>query len=286
MKPIFWLPFIEHTRHRERAENLKKAGVPLLPSGRYGFGILRQILDYAVYKLEDISPALPESRNEGSCALSEYDSLLWLQEHGVSIPPQAVASTREEALQAAEKLRYPLSVKIHSSDIQHKSDVGGVRLNIRNEEKLRSAFDEVMENCRKNAPQAELLGVLLKPMLKTGVEMIIGVKNDRDFGPMVMVGLGGIFVELFKDVQLAPAPLSKKQAMKMIQSLKGYPMLNGYRGAAVCDTEALADLLVQISQAAADGKDRIRELDINPVFVTEDGAAIADALLIMYGDTK
>ena len=141
-----------------------------------------------------------------------------------------------------------------------------------------------MDNCAKNAPDAKLEGVLIKPMLKYGTEMIIGVNNDRDFGPMIMVGMGGVFVELFKDVALAPAPLTGKQAMDMIESLASYPLLGGYRGGAVCDKEALADLLVKISEMAAEGKDKVKELDINPVFITEDGAAIADALLVLYDD--
>ena len=101
---------------------------------------------------------------------------------------------------------------------------------------------------------------------------------------MIMVGMGGVFVELFKDVALAPAPLTGKQAMDMIESLASYPLLGGYRGGAVCDKEALADLLVKISEMAAEGKDKVKELDINPVFITEDGAAIADALLVLYDD--
>ena len=200
----------------------------------------------------------------------------------MQIPPQAVAATKEEAVEAAKILGYPLSVKIHSEDIQHKSDVGGVMLNIKDEKELEAAFDTVMGNCKKNAPNAKLLGVLLKPMLKTGAEMIIGVSNDKNFGPSVMIGMGGVFVELFKDVQLAPAPLSKNQAVKMIESLKAFPLLNGYRGKPVYDKDALAELLVSISQMAAMGKDEIKELDINPVFVTEDGVSIADALLIKY----
>ena len=112
--------------------------------------------------------------------------------------------------------------------------------------------------------------------------MIIGVNNDRDFGPMIMVGMGGVFVELFKDVQLVPAPLSLNQAGKMIENLKAYPLLNGYRGSAVCDKDALAELLVKISEMAAARKDEIKELDINPVFVNNEGVAIADALLVVY----
>ena len=281
MKSIFWLPFIEHTRDKESADALRRAQVGLLPTGRYGCSALKKILDYATWHFEDFTAAIPGVRFGAKRSLSEYESLCYLRAHGVTIPPQAVAATADEAAEAAKMLGYPLSVKIHSADIQHKSDVGGVRLGIRDEGELRAAFDTVMDNCRKNAPQARLEGVLLKPMLKTGVEMIIGVNNDKDFGPQVMVGMGGVFVELFKDVQLAPAPLTSGQAMDMIRSLKAFPLLDGYRGGAKCDAQALADLLVDISRMAADGKDEIRELDINPVFVTEDGVAIADALLVL-----
>ena len=286
IKPIFWIPFIEHSRHPESARMLKEAGVPLLPCGRYGFGILHQVLEFAAFEYEETEAAIPDGHPAQSYGMSEFESLSFLEEQGVPIPPQAVASSHEEAIQAAKTLGYPLSVKIHSADIQHKSDVGGVKLNIQNDEELCRAFDEIMENCSKHAPGARLSGVLLKPMLKPGVEMIIGVNNDRDFGPMIMVGMGGVFVELFKDVQLAPAPLTKKQAEKMIQELRAYPLLNGYRGNPVCDKEALADLLVRISEMAARNKNVIKELDINPVFVTEDGVAIADALLLVYGDEK
>ena len=236
------------------------------------------------FEYQDTEAAVPERTHGPSQGLSEYESLNYLKAHGVTIPPQAVAATADEAVKAAGNLGYPLSVKIHSADIQHKSDVGGVKLNIRDEAELRLAFETVMDNCRKNAPDAKLEGVLLKPMLKAGVEMIIGVNNDKDFGPMIMVGMGGVFVELFKDVQLAPAPLTREQAKKMLESLNSYPLLNGYRGNPVCDKEALADMLVSISEMAAKGKDSIKELDINPVFVTEEGVAIADALLVQYID--
>lgn len=282
MKPVFWLPLVEHSRHRSSADTLRRAGVPLLPTGRYGCGALKKILDFSTGDYAPTDIALPEKRHTAAHALSEYDSLRYLQSHGVEIPPQAVAVNHEQALEAARELGYPLSVKIHSADIQHKSDVGGVRLNIRNDEQLLEAFDAVMDSCARKAPGAKLEGVLLKPMLKTGAEMIIGVNNDPDFGPMVLIGMGGVFVELFQDVQLAPAPLTMEQARQMIRSLKAYPLLNGYRGSPVCDQEALARLLVDIGRMAAEGKEEIKELDLNPVFVTDQGVAIADALLIPY----
>ena len=284
LKPVFWIPFIEHTRHQESADILKAAGTPLLPTGRYGCTALKKILDFAVRTFEPMEPAVPEKKHGSSHSLSEFESLNYLSDHGVPIPPQAIAATADAAAEEAGKLGYPVSVKIHSRDIRHKSDVGGVKLNIRDEAELRAAFAAVMDNCAKNAPDAKLEGVLIKPMLKYGTEMIIGVNNDRDFGPIIMVGMGGVFVELFKDVALAPAPLTGKQAMDMIESLASYPLLGGYRGGAVCDKEALADLLVKISEMAAEGKDKVKELDINPVFITEDGAAIADALLVLYDD--
>ena len=282
MKPIFWMPFIEHTRHSGSAEALRRAGVPLLPTGRYACTILKQILEFATLDFEDTEAAVPEGVHSGQKALSEYDSLCRLAENGVPIPPQAIAITADEAVAKAGELGYPLSVKIHSADILHKSDVGGVKLNIKNNEELRQAFAVIMKSCTEHMPQAKLEGVLLKPMLEPGVEMIIGVNNDKDFGPMVMVGMGGVFVELFKDVQLAPAPLTKPQALRMIKSLKSYPLLNGYRGGKVGNVEALADLLVRISLMAAAEKENLKELDINPVFVTEKGVAIADALLVTY----
>lgn len=282
VKPIFWIPYIEHTRDKASADMLRDSGTPLMPTGVYGVDSLKKILNFATFDYEDGGIAIPEAAHTGRKGLSEYDSLCYLQEHGVSIPPQKIAATKEDAVEAAKELGFPLSVKIHSADIQHKSDVGGVKLNIRNEEELADAFDTVMTNCRQKAPNAKLEGVLLKPMLKTGAEMIIGVNNDKDFGPTVMVGMGGVFVELFKDVQLAPAPLTKKQAVTMIENLKAYPLLNGYRGNPVYNKEALADLLVSISEMAASGKDEVKELDLNPVFVTEEGVEIADALLIQY----
>uniref|UniRef100_UPI00359C2F84 acetate--CoA ligase family protein n=1 Tax=Faecalicatena contorta TaxID=39482 RepID=UPI00359C2F84 len=286
MKPVFWLPFIEHTRHQESADTLQEAGVALLPSGRYGCDIIKKVLDFSYFRFEDLEAAIPEEKHSSGIGLSEYDSLNYLESHGVPIPPQAVAVTKEEAAEAAEKLGYPLSVKIHSKDIQHKSDVGGVRLNIKNALELYAAFDEIMENCARNAPDAELSGVLIKPMLKPGVEMIIGVNNDKDFGPMIMAGMGGVFVELFKDVQLAPAPLTLNQAENMLRQLQSYPLLNGYRGNPICNQKALAELLVKISIMAAEGRDDIKELDINPVFVTEEDVSIADALLILYDKEK
>ncbi|WP_313163569.1 acetate--CoA ligase family protein [Sedimentibacter sp.] len=284
IKPVFWMPFIEHTRHLESANTLKDAGVPLLPTGKYACEIMKKIFDFSVFEFEDLGAAIPENVHNNTFALSEYESLCYLRDKGVNVPAMEVALTPEEAVVKAESLSYPLSVKVNSRDIMHKSDVGGVKLNIKNEEGLNKAFEDIIDSCSSKVPGAKIEGVLLKPMLEPGVEMIIGVNNDKDFGPTIMIGMGGVFVELFKDVQLSPAPLTKSKAMSMIQKLKAYPLLNGYRGSKVCNTDALAELLVKISEVAANGKDTIKEMDINPVFVTEKGVSIADGLLIVYED--
>lgn len=282
-KPVFWLPFNEHTRNAECAETLKKCGVPLLSTGIYGFRAIKAIQNFAQSEYEDVPVSLPDKElGSSSQALSEYASLCFLRDNGIDIPPQAVADTVERALAEGKKLGYPLSCKVHSADILHKSDVGGVKLNIKTPEELTAAYKAIMASVKEKCPAAKVEGVLLKPMLKQGVEMIIGINNDKQFGPTVMIGMGGVFVELFKDVQLATAPLSKKQAEAMIRKLKAFPLLDGYRGSKKCDVNALVNLLVKISEMAAANKNSIKELDLNPVFVTDEGVALADALLIEY----
>ncbi len=284
IKPIFWLPFMEHTRAKQCLADLQKSGVPLLSTSMYGCEAMRKILEFATFEYVDAQNAIPTKLNTGSNAKSEYESLCFLEKYQVPIPAQDIAASAEEALEKAKKLGYPLSVKVHSADILHKSDVGGVKLNIKNEEELKSAFDSIMASCSKACPSAKIEGVLIKPMLKAGTEMIIGITNDQDFGPMVVTGMGGVFVEIFKDVCMIPAPFTQEQALEALKSLASYPLLTGYRGSAPRDIDAFAKLLVKIGDMAAKCKDEIKELDINPVFVTEEGVSIADALLITYDD--
>jgi acetyltransferase len=282
VKPLVWIPFIAHTRDRESADILKASGVPLLSTGYYAFRCLKAIQNLALFDFEDIPVSLPDKKIDADfTSLSEYDSLCFLQNNGIpTIPPLAIAATLDKAIEEAAKLGYPLVCKVHSADIQHKSDVGGVKLNIKSPKELEDAWHSIMASTAEKCPKAKVEGVLVRPMLKPGVEMIIGINNDKQFGPTVMIGMGGVFVELFKDVQLATAPLSKGQAAQMIKRLKAFPLLSGYRGSKPCNIEALTSLLVKISEIAAANKNTIKELDINPVFVNEEGVAIADALII------
>ena len=172
--------------------------------------------------------------------------------------------------------------KIASPDILHKSDVGGVKLNLQDAGELETAYQEIMESVKEKCPDARIDGVLVQSMLPQGVEMIIGVNADPQFGPMILCGLGGVFVEVFKDVSLYPAPLNEQEARSMIESLKGYKLLNGYRGSKKCDVDALAKFIVKISEYAVAQKESLKELDINPLFVYPEGegVALADALVI------
>lgn len=281
-KPIAVMSFFNSSRDEIIRRKLESEGVPILPATGGGFKLLRYLMEFVSYDPEEhtLELAIPEDRGGERTAFSERQSKLELEKHGVHVPFEYVIADKADLEDL--KLTYPVVAKIESPDILHKSDVGGVRLNLQNLDELKAAFDEVLSNAGKHCPDARINGVLIEQMLPAGTEFIIGVNNDPQFGPMVLCGMGGIFVEIFRDVSLYPAPLNKKEALQMIRSLKGYRLLTGYRGQKEGDVEALAELIVQIADYAAKNKDSLTELDINPVFVYSkgEGAAIADALIV------
>jgi acyl-CoA synthetase (NDP forming) len=174
-----------------------------------------------------------------------------------------------------------VALKVQSPDIPHKSDVGGVHLGARTADEVRQATQLVFENSRRNCPNARIDGVLVQEMVSGGIEAILGVTNDKLFGPAVMFGLGGIFAEVLKDVAFRIAPVTKAAALEMVAEIKGYAVLTGARGAAPADVDALADTIVRLSALALDLKDQIAELDINPLFVFPKGQGVkaGDALI-------
>jgi len=230
--------------------------------------------------------AVPEAKKNGrdSYALSEFDSKQEIERYGVPVPVQKVVDIRSDLPEALQDMSFPLVLKINSPDILHKSDVGAVKLSINDEAEATAAFDEILANSKRQAPDAKLEGILVQEMAPQGVETIIGVTNDIQFGPMLMVGLGGVFVEIFNDVVLYPVPLNKEEAIDMIRQLKGFKLLNGYRGQSPCDIEALAEVMVKVSDYASEHKDDIKELDLNPVFVYPEGKGVcaADAMIVKY----
>lgn len=283
-KPIAMIPFAENTRNPEYQEKLFQIGVPVLPPPVYAFKMLRHLADFIDYKPETktLELAVGHPKSEETQALSEHESKQELKVYGVPVPDEVIVTSKEEAAQFAKDHPGPLVMKVESADILHKSDVGGVKLNVCGPEAAEKAYEEIMESVTAKRPDAHINGILTVPMLDAGVEIIIGVNNDPQFGPMIMVGMGGVFVEVFKDVALYPAPLKEEEALEMLKSLKSFKLLNGYRGTEKCDIKALCQTIVAISNYAQANKDVLKELDINPLFVYPEGkgVGVADALIV------
>ena len=215
-------------------------------------------------------------------ALTEHQGKQLMAAYDIPITDEAVATTADEAVQIAARIGGPLAMKIDSPDILHKTEAGGLKLNIEGDEAVRAAYNEIMTNARNYNAEARLSGVLVQEMVKGGTEVIVGVNNDPQFGPTIMFGLGGIFVEILKDVALRVAPIGHADAMEMIEEIKGYKVLAGARGKAKMDIAAIADVLVKVSNMALELEDEVAELDINPLLVLPEGqgARVADALII------
>ncbi len=213
---------------------------------------------------------------------SEADSFALLAQAAVPVPEHRLVTSAGQAAAASEALGYPLVAKIASADIGHKSDIGGVRLNLADADAVARAYTEITLAAREACPDARLDGVLLSPMEYEGVECIVGVQRDPAFGPVVMLGLGGVFVEVLGDVSFRTAPLTPAMAMNMIGELRGRELLFGARGRPRADVGALAELLVRVSEFAVAAGDSLESLDINPVLVRPEGrgAVALDALVI------
>lgn len=288
-KPMAMLSFIENTRNAEYADRLTKAGVAILPPPVYGFAALAHLKTFINYKVEEhtLELAIPQTAmKENRQTLSELDSMHVLQEYNIPTIPSKVLKSAEDAVLFADSIGYPVVMKIASADVPHKSDVGGVLINLKNADDVRNGYETIMANVKKHVPQAKIDGVLVQKMLEHGMEVIIGVNNDPQFGPAVLVGLGGIFVEIFKDTVMMPAPFGKEEALAMINTLKASPLFYGYRGKPELDVDALAQMLANVARLAADKKEELAELDINPVFVYEKGKGVcpADALVVLQKD--
>ncbi len=211
----------------------------------------------------------------------EYEAKQVLKVYGLPVPYERLAKNVDEALKYAEEIGYPVAMKLMSPQILHKSDARVITLNVKSPEELKQKWKEIHENARKYRPDAEILGVLVAPMLKPGREVIIGVTEDPQFGHAIMFGLGGIFVEVLKDVTFRIVPITERDARRMIKEIKSYPILAGARGEAPADIDALVELLLKVSELVDDLREYIKEMDLNPVFVYEKGAVIVDARIIL-----
>ncbi len=210
--------------------------------------------------------------------LLEPEAKEMCRQYGLSVGEWRVVKDIDGVRRAAKELGYPLVMKIVSPDVLHKSDVGGVILNIKNEEEAVGAFEKIMEVAKIGGYKLD--GVLMERMVPPGVETIIGAKRDPQFGPVLMFGLGGIFVEVFKDVSFRVAPIDEEDAMEMISELKAYPILRGVRGRKLSDVKSLAEAMVKVSKIMMDLPE-ISELDLNPTIVYESGYKIVDARILL-----
>jgi acyl-CoA synthetase (NDP forming) len=230
--------------------------------------------------LPTMHPIIAQARSEGRVVLTEVESKELLGQAGINVIPARLAVSRSEAVGISQQIGFPVALKITSPDIVHKSDAGGVRLGLATMKQVEQAYDDILRDIRQKYPRAMVKGVSVQKMAHPGTEVIIGVKRDKQFGPVLMFGLGGIWVEVLQDVSLRVTPVTRRDAGEMIKEIKGYPMLTGYRNQSPADIFKLEDMLLAVSEFAVQYP-MVRELDLNPVIANGNGAAAADARVVL-----
>lgn len=223
------------------------------------------------------------ARSEGRDLLNEVEAKQLLAQAGVPVVETILATSLEEAKQVAEKIGYPVVIKVVSADISHKSDVGGVKIGLVDAEEVGHAYQAIMANSKKALPEAVITGVAVQGMASEGIEVIVGMVRDPQFGPVMMFGLGGIFVELLKDVSFRVLPLAERDARQMVDDIKGQAILDGVRGQASADKAAIRELILNVGQFIEQHPE-IQELDMNPVFAYAEGAIAVDARIVLTRD--
>jgi acyl-CoA synthetase (NDP forming) len=216
----------------------------------------------------------------GGNTLTEREAKAALALYGVPVVGELVAQDVDEAVNAAGSLGYPVVLKVESSDLPHKTEAGVVRLSLRNADEVREAYQVIMARANAVTPPPRIAGVLVQKMMPQGIEMVVGARIDPLFGPLVVVGLGGILVELMQDSALAPAPVTHDEALGLLGQLKGARLLDGFRGMPAVDRGRLADVICRVAAFAADHREAIVELDVNPLICVGDGLVAVDALIV------
>ena len=259
---------------------LAEAGVPFLEATETAMQALRHAREYHRFLERPVRPSPsppvhPTAFTPGARGvLSNADAMRLLREFGLPLAETLTAADADAAVDAAEGLGYPVALKIDSPDVVHKTDVGGVRIGCADPASVRRAFEEILASVRTKAPAARLDGVLVQPMIAGGTELILGVKSDPLFGPAVVCGFGGIFVEVLRDVSLRLPPLDAQDAQEMIAELRGARLLRGVRGRPPADVDALAHALVGLAALADAHRHHLRALDLNPLVVLDDGRGV------------
>jgi len=223
---------------------------------------------------------IEQARSEGRTLLAEIEAKELIKQAGIDVVDTRLATSKEEAISISQESGFPVVLKIASADVVHKSDAGGVKLDLKTAKQVGKAYDDIMKAIKKEYPQAKIQGISVQKMARPGVEVIIGMSKDAQFGPVLMFGLGGILVEILKDVSFRIVPLVKRDAREMIREIKGYPLLEGYRGSEPVDVENLEGLLLKVSDFVEKNPD-IKELDPNPIFAYKDGAVAVNARVVL-----
>ena len=223
---------------------------------------------------------IERARNEGRVVLTEIESKELIGQSGINVNDTRLAKSRSEASSISQQMDFPVALKVASPDIVHKSDAGGIRLGLETPEQVEQACDEILKAARQKYPRADVHGVSVQKMTDPGVEVIIGMNKDAQFGPVLMFGLGGVWVEILKDVSLRVIPVTRRDVGEMIKEIKGYKMLTGYRGLPAVDESKLEDMLLAVADFVTQYP-VVKELDLNPVIAYSDGAIAVDARIVL-----
>ena len=271
-----------------------EAGIPCYTSMPSCARAIRALVDYAAFQAGRGQPMAASATPQGvrdevgralaaaGRVLTESEAKALLARYGVPRPQEVMATSANEAAQAAARIGGPVALKVQSPDITHKTEAGGIALGIVGGTAVREAYERVLGNAKRAYPEAEIHGVLVQAMAPPGREIILGITRDAVFGPMLMVGLGGIHVEVLRDIAFAPVPIGAEQALALLDQLKGAALLGAVRGAPPADRAALAELIARLSRFAADHAELIEEVDLNPVIVHPQGqgVTVVDALIV------
>lgn len=272
----------------EASEYLKDNGVPCYNFPEKGIKTLNALYQYARHlRLPEIDPPAFDDidrakvkeifdsvKKDNRNVLFPHEAMQVAKAYGIPAPASQLATTADEAVEYAEEMGYPVVMKIVSPDIMHKTDIGGVELNLTNSNMVSIAFEEIMRKSRKAQPLAKIYGITVDKMVPKGKEMIIGMSRDPQFGPMVMFGLGGIYVNFLKDVAFRLAPMNEREAQNMMEETKSYTLLKGVRGEAPADIDALRDAILRVGHLVWDFPE-LEDLDINPIFVYDAGEGVS-----------
>lgn len=294
-KPVLGC-FMGEERIQAGVEVLRRYGVPNYPFPERAAAALAAMSAYRrererpIFEVQECSVCIPPVRElfdrvraEGRVSIGDAEAREVLKAYGFPVPQSRLAKTSEEAVEIAGEMGYPVVLKVASPDILHKTDVGGVKLNLRSPEDVRDAFDLIVYRAGRYVPGARIWGCLVQQMVPGGREVLVGMSCDPQFGPLVAFGLGGIYVEALKDVAFRVAPFSRQEAEEMIREIRSYPLLEGVRGEPPADHEAMVDALLRVSQLVTDFPE-IVELDINPLMVFEEGrGAMAIDMRLVLG---